>query len=256
MRVAVLGCGPSGLFAAHGALMAGADDVRIISRKRKSDLHGCQYLHAPIPGLTIGDPREVVYRLLGDAESYRSKVYGDAWLGSVSPEDMEEDHKAWDLRATYDAAWKMYHDYVIDELLTPRFIDDHIVGEFDVVISSMPATALCHENHTFRSMEINASGQTAQRDLPYFSGDDVVTCNGQAEPSWYRLSRVFDYSTVEWPADITPPISFARVQKPLDNNCDCFRNDIIRVGRYGAWHKGILTHHAYESARDVVTELL
>lgn len=254
MRVAVLGCGPAGLFAAHGALLGGAEDVRIISTKRPSQLYGCQYLHKPIPGLTTSLPRSVLYKLQGEPDSYRAKVYGDHWDGTVSPEDLEDDHLAWDLRATYRNAYAAYSQYIIDSKVYPSDVPS-LLKEFDLVISSIPAPVLCVGDHLFRSRAIKAAGQTDDRALPYDAEDGVILCNGEDSPSWYRLSRVFGYSTVEWPEYIEPPISHATVDKPLDNKCDCWP-EVIRVGRYGKWEKGILTHDAFEAALDVVGELM
>src|SRR4051794_14558085 len=111
MRIAVLGCGPAGLMAAHAAKVCGAD-VDIFSRKRKSELFGCQYLHAPIPGMTDVAPVTVRYMLNGDIEGYRRKVYGDTWDGEVSPEDLLGNHDAWDIRRTYDNLWAKYGGYI------------------------------------------------------------------------------------------------------------------------------------------------
>ena len=50
MIVAILGCGPTGLVAAHACAMKHIPFV-IFSKKRKSFLFGSQYLHEPIPGV-------------------------------------------------------------------------------------------------------------------------------------------------------------------------------------------------------------
>src|SRR4051812_44452720 len=80
--------------------------ISIVSRKGKSALYGGQYLHQPIPVLTQGDPITVGYTLRGSSDDYRLKVYGPMWSGSVSPEDLEGEHTAWDIRATYDELWE------------------------------------------------------------------------------------------------------------------------------------------------------
>ena len=95
-KVVVLGCGPAGLIAAHAAAMQGAD-IRIMSKPRKSFMNGAQYLHKHINGTPYSDPFQVSYEMLGSPEQYRLKVYGAKWDGTVSPEDLEESHKGWDI---------------------------------------------------------------------------------------------------------------------------------------------------------------
>jgi len=52
-RIFILGCGPAGLFAAQAAAEMGCSAV-IISKLRRSEMYGAQYLHSEIPGLTDG----------------------------------------------------------------------------------------------------------------------------------------------------------------------------------------------------------
>jgi hypothetical protein len=261
MRVAVLGCGPAGLMAAHGAIVAGADDVRIISRKRKSELFGTQYLHAPIPGMTERPAVRVDYLLHGSVEEYRTKVYGDDWHGKASPEDLDEEHDAWDIRQTYNTLWETYSDYIIDQQMdrgwVAHFLDIDARGNlgFDLIISSVPRPLTCVEGHVFPSAVIWAMGDAPERGQFVPMRDSVapntVICSGERDVSWYRLSKVFGYASVEWPGRVQPPFEgVARVEKPLRTNCDCHaqRDDIMFVGRYGQWEKGVLSHNAFFGA--------
>jgi hypothetical protein len=257
MRVAVLGCGPAGLVAAHGALMAGAEDVRIFSKKRKSELFGAQYLHAPIPGATGKAPIDIAYELRGTIDGYRQKVYGLKDDVEVSVETLSEFHPAWDLRDTYNYLWECYSSYVVDVEIRAH---DATFGPklgCDLVLSTIPATALCFGEHTFGYEEIWAAGDAPERGtfVPYSAPKRTVVCNGEESPAWYRISNIFGHQTVEWPGDIDqPPVEgVARVRKPLHNNCDC-HPDIVRLGRYGAWTKGILVHDVYAGAQMAVQE--
>lgn len=266
MRVCVLGCGPAGLMAAHGALLAGAEDVRIISRKRKSELFGTQYLHAPIPGMTDRPAVDVRYTLRGDVEEYRRKVYGEDWTGKSSPEDLDEEHEAWDIRQTYNALWDTYGDYIIHEEMNKRWVEEFMRGApragFDLVISSIPRPLTCLESHVFPSTTVWAIGDAPERGqfVPMRDGieNNTVLCNGESEPSWYRLSKVFNYASVEWPGRVKPPLDgVALVEKPLKTNCNCHDDDdgIVFVGRYGRWEKGVLSHEAYQDAFAAVERL-
>lgn len=256
MNVTILGCGPAGLMAAHGAVAAGASDLTIISKKRKSELFGAQYLHAPIPGIDCGDPVRVEYRLEGDPIDYRHKVYGRQWDGSTSPEDLAESHDAWDIRSTYDTLWSLYGGLVYDAELSPGLIAN-LADTAEVLISSVPRPLTCPRGHTFGSQEIIAAGDAPARGikLPYKCEPNTVVCNADRDVSWYRMSNIFDHLTVEWSTAslrMAPPIPTASVvQKPLFHNCDCLPN-VHHVGRYGRWEKGVLSHSAYSDAFGIV----
>jgi hypothetical protein len=254
MKVTVLGCGPAGLAAAHGVLTAAADrqmpvDLAIVSRKVRSPLYGCQYLHRPIPYMPRVHSTTVSYRLRGSADGYRSKVYGPNFFGTVSPEDLGGEHKAWDIRESYMWLWKKYQHLIIDGEVTPRTI-----WSLDgLIINSIPRDALCHQGHSFESSKIIAAGDAPDMGI-YISNhfqcdDDSVVCNGEETPSWYRISRVFGHTTVEWPASLgtVPVTSAATVRKPTTTDCNC-HPEVIHVGRYGRWQKGVLSHTAYWDA--------
>lgn len=254
--VAVLGCGPAGLIAAHAAHICRIPTVAIFSKNRKSELFGAQYLHMPIPGATERAPVTVKYTLDGKPEDYRRKVYGDSWDGSVSPEDLVEPHEAWDIRSTYDNLWSMYSYDIQHAQIGPSRMEA-LIDTFELVISAIPAPALCHMPgaHTFKSQNVWAYGDAPERgqntdNFTRLLPDNNVICNGNESPSWYRMSRLFGFATVEWPENRKPPIpGVAQAIKPLWNDCDCYPT-VVRVGRYGRWEKGQLTHHAYQEVMD------
>lgn len=265
--VIVLGCGPAGLLAAQAAVDGGYKTT-VLSRKQKSPLWGCQYLHQPIPGLTtMGTYVKVDYRLLGTSMGYREKVYGDGYAGRVSPEEYEKPHLAWDLRKTYDELWDRWSCYVLDVPFRDGETVRAVLSAFYetnphlVVISTIPAMVLCmRPEHNFASAPVWAMGDSDTQRVPVraeiISGEpNVVLCNGDPDQGWYRASHVLGYGTVEWPfrpERRKPPFNgVALVQKPIKTNCNC--NDrVVRAGRYGKWEKGVLTHQVYQE----VTELL
>lgn len=251
--VLILGCGPAGLMAAHAVAIKTGQPPAIASKKRKSEMYGAQYLHRPIPNLKNGgSPALVKYQVWGSAEDYKTKVYGDTWLGSVSPEDLPEQHMAWDIRLAYNELWDLYHGWVIDTNLKNIGPDgiEAMHKRFRLIISSVPKPLLCYKGHTFSAQKIKAIGDAPERGIfaPVTIERNTVVCNGEPEPSWYRASNIFGYKTVEYPEDANPPIpGLADVNKPLWNNCDCWP-DIVHVGRYGTWEKGVLSHHGFEAA--------
>jgi hypothetical protein len=252
-KVFVLGCGPAGLISAYAAQREFNADVLIYSIKRKSNLFGCQYLHAPIPGLNEErDGRAVKYRLFGTVEEYREKVYGSLTL-PVSPQQLPGDHMAWDIRSTYDQLWEMFEPSIINFSLRPADVVP-LLSAFmpNVCISSVPLPNLCQmgDAHTFQSVKCWAIGDAPElgQHVPVGTAPFTVNCNGESGVGWYRVSNVFGYSTVEWPGHRKKPPYEGVVpfNKPLTTNCDCMPS-VLRVGRFGRWAKGVLSHTAYDA---------
>lgn len=270
-EVAVLGAGPAGLLAAHAAERKGWS-VHIFTapdefgEPKKSELHGCQYLHSSIPRLTYTiDGMPVRYLLDGSAEGYRRKVYGDNWAGQVSPDEFgpEKDHYAWDLRRAYDELWDRWRPHMLSRTFTPAIAA--MTYSWHRVLCTVPAPALClqPEDHKFVTQDIWAMGTPSIPEgssrsepywtLPYTAPDNTVQCNGEDAPRWYRAATVFGASTIEWPAGPKPPISgVVAVKKPLSTDCECHVGKRwVRLGRYGKWQKGVLVHTAFEEVLDL-----
>jgi hypothetical protein len=263
-RVYVLGAGPAGLLAAHAAQKRGYE-VTVFSRPNdqgyaaKSELHGCQYLHRSIPDLTFSvDGRPVSYKLAGSMEAYRRKVYGDGWEGRVSPDEFgpEGAHYAWDLRAAYDTLWRRFLPQIVPTLLTAESVRVFTEDPHAHTFVSIPAPSLCRriEEHKFPTQDVWAMGSAPGNYLPYEAPDFTVECNGEPAPRWYRAATVFGHSTLEWPGGVKPPIrGVAAVRKPLSTDCDCHLGKrVTRIGRYGRWTKGVLSHTAYFEAAEAL----
>jgi hypothetical protein len=265
--IAVFGIGPAGMVAGWAALRAGHRVTYFSNTSQKSTLYGCQYLHAPIPlkGYKIRHAW-VEYRLQGTAEGYRHKVYGDTWEGAVSPEDLCGEHEAWDIRQTYDALWDVITQHprvkIVSAEIDHNWLRMHTrtMSAFAHVISTIPATALCENptllrsqsGHFFASHAVKAIGSVAEE--PEVCENEVV-CDGTPEALWYRSATVFGYSTVEWPRTARLPevVRAAQIRKPLYTECYC-HPEIVRLGRYGAWRKGVLVHHVFEDAEKVMQD--
>lgn len=254
--VAVIGCGPSGLMAAHAGMMSGWN-VAIYSRKVKSELHGAQYLHQPIPGLPCGTPKVVTYRLHGTPEDYRRKVYGDSWDGTVSPEDFEENHDAWDLRLAYEHLWESW-EYDIRPIDIKWSADGGLpkhLSKYDLVISTVPRTVWDPEPSHFESTQIWAIGDGDPTNGYASQEDNTIICEADRYVRWYRSAKIFGHSTLEWPqfwnhsyATVHPPAPGAvRVRKPLRYTGED-HTGFIHLGRYGAWEKGVLTSDVFFDA--------
>lgn len=250
MKVLILGCGPAGLIAAHAAYGRGADFI-VVSKARKSFMNGAQYLHAPIPGVSIKEPFLINYEISGSVAGYRDKVYGPDAKVEVSPETLVGRHLAWDIREAYDSLWSLYGSDVQDVTISPRVLSK-LMDDWkpDAVISTIPAHILCFEGqHKFESEQVWATNE-----LECQLSDNTVLCNGDPSFDWYRASRIQGFTNTEWPHDKYPLAyngQIWRVIKPLRTTCTCFR-DVHRMGRYGKWTKGVLSHEAWDEANKIM----
>lgn len=261
--VAILGSGPAGLFAAQAVYDMGGV-VNIYARNIKSTMYGAQYLHAPIPGLSTLQNRETVnYILKGTVEGYRRKVYGDGLDIEVSPQTLAGAHDAWDIREAYDNAWERFAPLIRPTDIKPLWLDTTARAEmFDLVVWAIPLMPQCVGAHGFLGQTVWAQGDAP--DLERYCSVTVepwtVVTNGEDAPSWYRASNVFGHRTCEWPGARRPPVEgIARVVKPINNRCDCWPElggaPVLRVGRYGTWTKGELSHEGYFKTRSTLVKM-
>lgn len=271
MKVLVLGCGPAGLLAAHAASYLADAQIIVASVKQRSNLYGCQYLHGPIPGLSLSRTT-VSYELRGTAEDYELKVYGSREPGRVvSPQEFSGKYPAWDIRQAYELLWSRYESQIMDVQLSPESIAPMI--EYyapDLTVSSLPLPVLCQhpDEHAFTGVtcwakgDAPALGQRVPVDVP----EDTVWCDATRDVGFYRASRVFGHSTVEWPGHrMRPPIEgVVKFTKPLATTCTCFlgigysfdqRPVVLRVGRFGRWQKGVLAHEAFNDTIKALSAL-
>lgn len=251
--VAILGCGPAGLFAAHAMATVGAPFI-IISIKQKSEIAGAQYLQSPIPGIADIDrpDGEIKTVLLGDKESYAERVYGNRNEATSWPDFAPEPEPAWDLRRAYDKAWSLYEPMIMDQKVTTEDVVD-MTARFPVVINTTPMWNLCEYQsaHRFDSMNILVSKQMEYTGLPDVWGPDdhIVVYNGTQYGDWYRTARIFGHESSErvYHSGVEVPHGYTAGYKILGNNCNCHPN-MTRTGRLGTWKRGVLTHMAFEHA--------
>lgn len=254
MRIAITGCGPAGLLAAHAAKLYGFE-VDIYSLKRKSEHGGAQYLHRAIEKATGSEPDLfITYLKVGTSAGYAEKVYGDPFA-PVSWDLFEEGVvPAWSMALTYEKLWEMYGEEVqhcrIDPTTLARLID-----RYDLVISTVPKMSICRcqEDHRFDSQRIILTPDSK------LEARNTIVYNGQPEDNWYRTSDIGGYQWTEYSAEAAgPPIVGERHLgfKPTGNDCDCWTGKNVHfLGRFGAWRRGVLAHHAFEEADDMLSTL-
>ncbi len=246
--VAILGCGPAGLLAAHAAIMRG-HYVRIYSRKVRSQMFGAMYLHRPIPNLTDAAMKfeiDVVKR--GTREGYAKKVYGDE-NAPVSWDKFEDGVvPAWSLVAAYERLWIAYAQLIVDIDISQKTLIP-IGLNHDIIYSTIPAPFLCVDpSHIFERQAMwVVHGQLT-------TNINRMVYNGRPEERWYRWSLIRGYRSWEYTVDPRgkpPGTTISNGFKPIRTDCDCYPG-IRRLGRYGKWDKHQLTHHGYEEVYDAL----
>lgn len=252
-RVAIFGCGPAGLLAAHACALTGVDFL-VLSRKTPSALFGAQFLDKPIP--SIAAPQQTIeISLHGTLNGYRKKVYGPDYVGPVSPQEFVGRRTAIDIRTVYRVLWAMYSDSIehhdFDRASFASTVEMFTKEGVDT-FSSLPADSICvNPEHNFDSRIIYAIGDAPNLDVrcPIRVPPGNFVYSGQDWTGWYRAANVFEHCTVEWPARKglkKPPISnVTTVRKPLSTDCTCHPS-VQRIGRYGEWKKGVLAHSAFD----------
>lgn len=245
--IAILGCGPSGLMAAHAAVLRG-QTVSIFSRKIKSEIGGAQYLHRQIPGITGEEPDGYIHVIKrGTPEGYAEKVYGDG-KRSTSWHDHRQGAQvpAWDLRKAYDKLWEMYAPRALDVEIDSDWVG-FLLKNYKAVISTVPAPVVCEDSgHEFARQEITI-------DLRCLDiSDNTMIYNGVRSFPWYRASRIFGVvGGYEYPGDIAAQYRqfgarMVTARKPLSTTCTCWPN-LFKAGRYGVWDKSLLTHDSFQA---------
>lgn len=262
-KAAILGSGPAGMLAAHACALLGVP-FRIFSLGNPSQLHGSQFLHAPIDG--IAAPwQEIDVSFKGTEAEYREKVYGTSYTGPVSPTEFEGKRIVWDIRYVYRWLWEEYgrfvETFVFDARSYGNLTQAMLDGGIDYLFSSLPRNQFCvNENHTFAGTRIWAVGDAPDLDVrcPVRLPERSIVYCGDDSASWYRASNVFDHCTVEWPSppdSKKPPVfGTAKVVKPLSTDCTCHPG-IVTIGRYGEWKKGVYAAHAYDKTLKFLTAM-
>lgn len=253
MRIAILGCGPAGLIAAHAAVgfTEVNEDIDIFSRKVKSLMPGAQYLHERIPGVTPYEPDGYLQFIkLGDGAGYAEKVYGNR-NAPVSWDKYEEGHfPAWSLAETYDKLWGAWEPCIQDFEFTGRVVHE-IAARYDVVLSTIPAPLWCggKQRCEFPKAKVYFT-PNRWRDCE----ENMIIYNGESNVSWYRTSSIFGHDSTEWATQPTQEHTVG--WKPVRTNCQCNPRNVVRLGRFGKWDKQVLVHHAYQETKDALHELL
>jgi hypothetical protein len=245
-QVAIIGCGPAGLLAAHAVARAGHEPHIYSATRSPSPVTGGVYLHTGVPEISNGRPDGLIKcTKLGDGSVYATKVYGHAQARTSWQRLPQGNHPAWALAPVYEALWGLYGAAVNLLAVGPREAQD-LAAAYPLVLSSAPAPKLCAAEHDFPERHV-----WYQDEAPGLVQPQHMVYSGRWADQWFRASRVFDVPITEYPVWVEG----ARLgRKVLPTNCDCHPR-IVRIGRWGTWTPGVLIHHAYGVTEDALHQL-
>ena len=250
MKVCVIGCGPSGLLAAHACRQEGHKLTIISDIARKSAMGGAMYIHEPIPGITSKQPDgQLRIEKRGTCEGYAYKVYGDSGHPVSWNQFATGDYGIWYMDEAYRRLWAKYSSYVRVHNVTPHTMDE-IIRHFDLVIATLPKNRICYRHHEFKSVPIWVKSRRLARDVLH---PNIMTYSGRVEDPWYRKSTINNIVSIEYPQRPPTDDMYAGI-KPTSNNCDCWTR-VLWTGRWGRWEKGVLVHQVYQQVSDALQQM-
>lgn len=254
MQVAILGCGPAGLLAAKAVSNAGHTPI-IFSKKVKSFISGAQYLARPIANLTEGARRfQVKFVKEGSGDVYTRRLYEGHGIPVRSSWHNFEDGKfedAWSMQDCYEALWAEYDDVILDIPFSSELMA-HLVRSADMVVSTIPRYVL--EGWTTEEFKNLKGGWIFPHreiwivmDWPdaHRLDNNTIYYNGLEDgTSLYRMSKINGVASAEFTAPVEGGV---QVVKPIAYGGSDPFPAVVKVGRFGAWTKMQLAHHAYST---------
>jgi hypothetical protein len=246
-RVAIIGCGPAGLLAAHAAVLKGFDPVIYAPKVKPSPTPPAVFIHKPIIGVSDEEPDAMVkIKRVGFADGYAQKAYGDS-RHPTSFDRLPCAMPAWAFAPIYERLWGMYHGLVREDEVMPSGVDS-LLDEYPTVMNTAPLPRLCKLSgvHAFPSRDLWITDQA-----PIACKPNTMIYNGDRHASWVRCSSFFGVESTEYPRrpqyNVGVGVKVMSGLKVMPTDCDCHPR-LVRLGRWGRWMPGVLLHHAFEDA--------
>ncbi len=257
-HVTILGAGPAGLSVALAADQAGYE-IDIIAEGTKSVIDGAQWLQRPLPGLTDDvEPTMITYAKVGSVDGYAQKAYGEPEAQVSWDAFVTGDRPGWPLRTAYNQLWARYQPRITKTKLEISEIEKLVRDrgeEGEAVFCSIPLKAICRDPiaHSFEAQPVMFTKEDFIR-IP-----NMIVYNGREQDPWYRTSCLFGACSTEYAihngkVPVYQKLGTRLGVKPIRNDCHCWSSypNLIRIGRFGQWRRGVLIDHAYFNAKDIL----
>lgn len=262
MKVAILGCGPAGMIAAHSLESNDVlrDNIDIFDKDPSPNpIQGAQFLHKPIVHDHInGEAPDGIIHVakIGTKECYAEKVYGDSTImtsfgssAAVIP--------AWSLDRVYERLWEEFNHRIEELEINPDVLREDIIPHYDLVLSSIPPDTYCtNPAHDFHAVEIMISDPVDTIEIENF-----ILYNGRSGDLWYRASNIFGHSWFEYGTDYMRNHDGRSIvdwsnrigYKPTGTTCDCLVGPkFSRIGRFGRWDRSVLLHNVPDQVNHLI----
>lgn len=259
--VAVLGTSLESLLAAH-AVAVHERPVALFGRAITGEIgQWCGWSPWPIPFTIhhIDKPNgRVDFVDHGSEDVYRQKSgIGDddqlrAWQSTAALD------VGWDLTDLYLWLQEQFAGKVNEMIVNVRSVQELVdSGDFSLCISGVQAVSLCrtHAGVDEESAMCRFSQhQVKSAPVTMHNGEHPhqIIRDGTRDHSWFRTISAFGHKRTDWPPDLSPPIPEITTRTiPTRTNCRCF-SDIVRVGQYGMWRRGVRPYEAFDQATKAV----
>lgn len=260
-KVAILGNGPSGIFAAWAAIQCG-HTVDIYDRNPEGTAgqnQGVFYLHdaCDIPGLVASEVHNSIIGGGSDrnllTRKYAEKVYGDPDKTDVSIAGLNGVETCYNSRLAHKFL-RIVLPHVKELVVSSKqqlldLLDDHWA-----VINTVPLNVFGVEGLQSTPGWIHAVDVASEKNYCIYNPFDAMP--------WHRMSNIYGYQVTEYPGVDAPQakfhgMSFVKIKKvkssPFSSSQDILENGlsidgnarILFTGRYGAWDKSCLTSDVY-----------
>lgn len=244
-KVAIIGCGPAGLAAAHAAAGLGWE-LRVFAPEAvKSPLLGPLLLQRPIPGMTKTHPDGyIAQRVIGGSIfDYRAKLYGDVNI-AINGDVLEPGYHAWKMDETYDLLWKEYASKITELEVTPESLAlMSASGKYELIVNTAPANRFCFKEN---GCHFETAKVAIVQECMHYE-EDLILFNASTRERWVRSSRIFGHEVTEYRVDEAPEGAQV-IRKPIHTNCGC-HPQVLRTGRFGAWRNETWVDTAYYAVR-------
>lgn len=257
MRVCVIGAGPAGLLAAHGATMGGADEVLILDSKpayRPWTIFSLQYLHHPcgmdgaIRQLWLSyevEPKGVEFSKEEARALYNRKLGRELNDENSTRFLWENPVGVWSLKDAYRELWKWYRRYVTEHLVRWEDLAEALPRKHDLVVNTAPLNFLRPDlTWPIRAGLIRMDYSPVER-----HPRDTCIYNLDPATPWYRATNLDGGLATEYVKGAEIIAQPLRKVVTHSNSLDLPAN-VLLTGRWGSWHAEKLTHHAYLETRE------
>lgn len=257
MKVAILGGGPGALFAWYGAVYSGFQprDVVVFAEKPTYPA-GAFWLHKlPINIGTSFRGSEMEIMLIGSAEEYSRKQWGDVYPTSASAYRDAVTTKAYNPHVVLPAMWEEVTKHLTNKQWTGGEVEE-LASSTPWVICTFPITPEAQAKVAKLKIPVLTAQVATRRNICYYNGlatDPIVrtTC------AFDRLTAEFPVSWVNQEAAIRalfPEVKGAEVRlmselhptvQPVTEKVIGERRNILLTGRWATLERTHLSHQSF-----------